>query len=413
MKFRREAIESNHTPDTFDEAIVVASPLTWLLIATLAFIVLVALTWSVSAAIETRVIGPAFIKYEDLRVKEVVARGSGTLTELPVGPGDTVSEGSALAYMTNPSLDNRIASTARGIEQLKEKLVAFEEARDDELRRLDEGLQAKEAALAKRVANGEELIAAYSARLESNERLLGQGISSVATVNQLRAQYFEALQDVDVAATEIAQLPLDRHMVKTSWTREILNVETQIVEAQSVLVELLLERDRTQTVTARHGGEVYSVVRAPGTYLSEGDTILTLAQPNTRLSVDAFLSSSDAKTVEPGMTVQISPSTIRKEEYGTIVGKVESVSKFPLSTDELMAQVQNRDLAQMFAAGGPPIRVRIRMNKDENWQPIWTSGRPPRTAVTAGTLASVSVVVNKQPPVTLALPTLRRWMGIQ
>ena len=73
----------------------------------------------------------------------------------------------------------------------------------------------------------------------------------------------------------------------------------------------------------------------------------------------------------------------------------------------------NDDLVRSFTADGPPLLVDIDMLLTEGGDDYrWTSATPPPVAVSAGTIATTSVVVREQAPVTLLVPAFKTLLGL-
>ena len=113
------------------------------------------------------------------------------------------------------------------------------------------------------------------------------------------------------------------------------------------------------------------------------------------------------------MDVRITPTTVERERYGSIVGKVASVSSFPVTTDADTNVVGNAEVAQALATGGNKIEVFADLGVDPSSATgfKWTSGRGPDIKITAGTTGGVRATVEYRRPITFILPILRRWTG--
>lgn len=412
MRYRREALEKLASAAELNDAIRVTSPMSWVLVALLVFGAAAALIWGTLGTVPTRVIGPAFISYENAQLTEVVARGSGTLVSVEVSPGDFVKKGDALGRMQNPTVMAQLSEARRLKLQVEEQIAEYERSRDNELSEFDSLQQIRRTSLDNQLEDAREVANALETRLKHNEDLLGKGITNVGSVDDLRAQFFQARQNMASIATDIAQLDLDRDQRVTRWTQEILTLKTRLAEVSGRVAELEEELALIETITAPMDGEVVTTLAATGSHLNRGETAFALVTPNAELEALAFLSAAEAKRIEPGMTVRLSPTTVRREEFGTIRGSVVSVSPFPLSSVAVQALVANQNLAEQLVSEGPPLLVRVAMDRTEDGNLVWTSSRTPPVEISAGTLASVSVVVADNAPISLILPTLRRWTGL-
>ncbi len=413
MLFRPEALKRLSSPEELRETIKVTSPMTWLLVVVLLFGFGVVLAWSVMGTIHTSVRGPAFIIYEDTELTEVVAKGSGTLTRLNVQQGDVVAAGDVVGIVSNPGLAGRLEEARRLADEAHKAIDDNLTTKKTELAEYDRLQRLRRTAMESRLAQATEMTEAYEKRLAGQEELLERGYTVVARVDEIRTEYFQSQQEMEAVRNEIAQLSLEREERVTQWNQKILELETRHSERLANVHELEDELERTGTIRTPVSGEVSTIIAIEGTYLNAGNPVLTVIMPSAHLDTLAFLNATDAKLVEPGMPVWISPATFKQEEYGTIIGSVTEVSRFPMSAEALFATLRNRELVDQFMQGGAPLLARVAMTYTPDGKLVWTSDKPTPAAVTAGTLASVSVVVREQSPITLVLPTLKRWSGLQ
>jgi hypothetical protein len=116
-----------------------------------------------------------------------------------------------------------------------------------------------------------------------------------------------------------------------------------------------------------------------------------------------YVSIADGKRIRPGMTAKISPSTVRREEFGMLKATVSSVDQLPSTQSEMLAVLQNDALVQSLSSSGSIIEVRLNLVKDpttpSGYQ--WTSAQGPPAIIWAGTLCEGSVVTNQQHPIEL------------
>lgn len=413
MQFREKALKKLSTPEELKVAVAVTSPMSWVLLCVLLLGFGALVAWGVGGTIQTRVIGPAFVVYQDAEVTEVVALGDGTLTRLKVGQGEVVEAGDILGTVSNPSLDGRLEQTRLLAQEAAQSVADNKAMMESELTEFDrlQGLQ--RVAMESKLEQTQEMVEAFESRLTGNEKLLERGITNVASVDEMRSQYFQARQEIESVNNDIAQLDLNREERVTSWRQRMLDLERRQSELNVQVRELEDAVAQTETIYAPASGEVSPIVVAQGAYLDAGRPVMSIIQPNAQLETLAFISANQAKLITPGMTVRVSPTTYQQEEYGTLLGTVEDVSKFPLSSDALMAILQNQNLVNQFVQEGAPLLVRISMDRDAQGDLIWTSANGADAELTAGTLASVSVIVREQAPITLLLPTLKSWVGVQ
>jgi hypothetical protein len=77
-----------------------------------------------------------------------------------------------------------------------------------------------------------------------------------------------------------------------------------------------------------------------------------------------YVPVSSGYTVETNMPVQISPVNVNSSEFGFLQGHVVSAARFPITLQELAARLQNQDLAQQLATGGPKLQILVTLDSD-------------------------------------------------
>ena len=122
----------------------------------------------------------------------------------------------------------------------------------------------------------------------------------------------------------------------------------------------------------------------------------------------------EGKSIKPGMAVQLSPDNIKREEFGFIVGKVVSVSRFPVTREGMIAELHLTRTVDKLSSEGPVIRVEIELMTDQKTKSgyKWSSSLASSVQVTAGTLCTAQVKIKEQPPITLVMPWLKRVVGL-
>jgi NHLM bacteriocin system secretion protein len=220
-------------------------------------------------------------------------------------------------------------------------------------------------------------------------------------VANLRTQ----LTQLDAKSREIDQ----QHLETTSDS----NLRVQDIEREIAKYE---EDLRTKSrIVSEYTGRVLEVTTSVGQIVNAGQRLgaIETDDPKARLVAVVYFRVSDGKKIEPGMEVRITPVTIERERYGGIIGKVISVSPFPVTTDAITNVVGNAEVAQSLSAGGSKIEVFAELDENPS-SPTgyrWTSGRGPDIKVTAGTTGDVRATVEDRRPLALVIPILRRWSG--
>ncbi|MFP4661664.1 MAG: NHLP bacteriocin system secretion protein [Halanaerobiales bacterium] len=199
---------------------------------------------------------------------------------------------------------------------------------------------------------------------------------------------------------------------------EILKLKDQLSQENDKIVINELEEKISQlqdehayraTVTSPFSGRVVEVKKNIGDILYSDQTVASI-----ELSGDAikdlegiiYVSPYDGKKIIPGMDVKISPSFVKKEEYGYILGKVISVSEFPATEQQMLRFLGSEELVEIFSRQGAPIEVRVEITMDDDYYSgyRWTSPEGPPLKINSGTLVTSLITTGEQRPIELIIP---------
>jgi len=126
-----------------------------------------------------------------------------------------------------------------------------------------------------------------------------------------------------------------------------------------------------------------------------------------------YIPSLHGKRVRPGMEIQIAPSTVRREEYGYLLGKVTYVSDFPATPAGMRRVLKNDQLVVALSGQDAPYEIHADLIPDPGSASSyrWSSSQGPPIRIQSGTLADANVVVERRRPIFMVLPPLRRRSG--
>jgi HlyD family secretion protein len=122
--------------------------------------------------------------------------------------------------------------------------------------------------------------------------------------------------------------------------------------------------------------------------------------------------------VREKMSLQITPTTVKREEYGGILGEVTEVSAFPVTQQEAIDLVGHADILPGIMTEGPHIAVYAQLATHPTAQGCqakyqWSSSKGPTDQCFApGTTTQVHITVEKRRPLSYVLPILKEWTGI-
>jgi hypothetical protein len=159
-------------------------------------------------------------------------------------------------------------------------------------------------------------------------------------------------------------------------------------------------------VTSPDAGKLFAFWVIDNDYVKSGDTIGVIETPCSELEALIFIPLFESKKIEPNMKVEISPSTINKENYGYLNGEVTEVGEYPLTRTSLMGYVRNTTLVDRFLDNSMPIKVNVKLlkNPDSPSGYMWSSGMGPKFKISKATLCSARIIVGEVKPISLFLP---------
>ena len=159
-------------------------------------------------------------------------------------------------------------------------------------------------------------------------------------------------------------------------------------------------------------GRVVAVRAGIGQSVRPGDALLSLESTKDPMRVIGFVPLAAGKKVLSGLEVRISPSFVRVEDYGFLLGKVISVSTLPVTPEEIQRIVANDALARQYIDLNPFQVVIEPLAGDTPSGFRWTSSSGPPLEVGSGTDCTIQVVVETRKPISFVIPTVKKTLGL-
>ena len=211
--------------------------------------------------------------------------------------------------------------------------------------------------------------------------------------------------------TKLAQQDLEKTVSQTNQTQEIKRKIAQL--------DMKLAGD--SKIVSQYDGKILELGVAPGQILSAGMRLgaIEAEDPGAKIISLVYFADKDGKQIQPGMSVQVTPSVVKRERYGGIIGKVTRVSPFPVTNQEMSAIIGNENMANKFsesltAGGGAPVQIFAELEEDSNNISgyKWSSSKGPALKLTSGTTASVRVQIAEQAPISYVIPIFKSLTGV-
>lgn len=412
--FRQTALERLSSPEQLDRLVAVTRPKAWIALLMLGVIVAAALVWGFLGRIPSRVEGQGILISSGGRVVNVQAPGSGVLTEINVSVGQTVEAGQTVARLTQTDAEQRHKNALKVVEERLKDLARIKAQIRQEQKVKTANLESRRQTLRDSLTAGQERLEFLQRRLADDEALLEKKILTRVNVAGTRDETNRAAQTVAELRNSLANLDAEALEIAATLENRRDAAEDAVSEARRQVAQLEATLSRSTQVIAPASGAVTEIKTAPGALVAEGQSLFTFQSGGQTLDLLLYIPPQHGKRVRPGMAVQIAPATAKREEFGTMDGRVEWVSEFPATVEGMRAVLNNDELARTFTQSGPPYVARIALLPDPNTVSgyRWSSAKGATLALSGGTLASAEITVAEQAPVTLILPLLREYTGL-
>jgi len=411
--FRKVALERLSSPEQLDQLLQVTDPKGWLALGALGAVLLSALAWGVWGAIPSESIGQGILLRRG-GVSDLVAPGAGQIEEVLVTVGDVIEKGQPVARIRQDELQRQIADRQARLADLRRDLLERQRYAREQERLRDRDLAQQRANLELSIKTLQTEIEILSRRLEDQEVLLADGLVTKQTVMATQ-------QELNGKREQLDSKRLERNGLETRRLESVQQLDQELETRERELRNLELETRELQaklTESARilstHSGRVLEVLVDRGSVVSPGTPILSLEIVSEELVAVLFVPASDGKRLRPGMAARVSPSTVRREEYGAMMGEVSRAAGFPATRRGMTRLLGNEALVDRLLEAGPLIQVNVTLEEDR-MTPTgyrWSSSRGPNLEISSGTLASGGIIVKEDRPISLLIPTLREKLGV-
>ncbi len=282
--------------------------------------------------------------------------------------------------------------------------------------------------------------------MDNRQRLLEEGAVPDDTVLQARQEYLDGLANIDEAESQLKQLDVkeaDALQQYLSNLNEIKNIQAQLQEqntkeaniAQQDLETLTTRKKEIQEVNreiarlqqevstnsqviSQHSGRVLEITVNPGQVVDAGTRLgsIDAENPSSKQVGITYFTVGDGKKIQPGMTLQITPQTVKRERFGGILGTVTTVSPFPITKEAATSVVGNPEVVEGLVSDKQDglIQVYGDLELDSTTRSgyKWSSSKGPTLKISPGTTTTVRVKVEERAPITFVLPILRSTSGI-
>ncbi len=415
--------------EELDHVMYVVPSRTWLALVTIGLLLAAAVAWGFLGNVQTKIPGQGMLIRSGV-LFHIVGVSSGQILDVTVTEGQVIRRGTVVARLAQPDIEAELREARSLLTKLNEERMFLEAEQEKKVDLAYIYIDKQRATLEESIRLGSELVKELGELVRYYEQLRSAGTVSRLDLEKWKSEHRQAQLRLLQDQQELAGLDLTRHQTDTQMEQQLLDLTKIRVPVEERVVSLE-ERLRTfSEVRSLHSGVIVEIHRNPGDRLQEGDSVATIemspwegiaeaedadlfrAKAGKPLVV-AFVPPFQGMELRPGMAVHVIPETLSEDEYGVILGEVQTVSRYPASPKGMMRVLDNQELVETLTRGGAPIMVTVSLREDPETPSgyRWSSGVGPPTTIESGTQCIIRVIARSQTPIELIIPYLKGAFG--
>jgi len=411
--FRKVALERLSSPEQLDQLMEVTRPQGWLALGAVGLLLAAAGVWSVYGSVPTEALGKGILLRQQ-GVSALVANADGQVEEVLVEVGDRVEKGETVARIRQEELLRRIRDEESRLAALESDFRKLQGFTAQQKHLQAETMAQKRTNLARSIETLAREVELLEQKIEVEEGLLEDGLITKQTL--LATQ-----QELNTTRDELAGRRLERESIDLARLESEQEADQLLETRRSQVRDLRLELgdlrarlEENARVVSPYSGRVVELAVNPGDVVAPGTPVLSVELLAEELVAMLFVPAEAGKKIEPGMEARIYPSTVRREEYGYMEGRVTWVAEFPSTTRGMLRLLANESVVDELMSRGPLLRIDVELHEDPATPSgyRWSSSTGPDLRITSGTLAAGSVIVRESRPIELVIPKLRENLGV-
>lgn len=275
-------------------------------------------------------------------------------------------------------------------------------------------------------AANDKLDVARKAYLEYVNKISGiQADNTIAST-----EYTEVLQDYATAKStyktlldEVDDMKLKLLLDEGNAENDSDDFRQQFANQKSAtLSELNQERDKIlnqaekSEIKASMEGEIYDIPISVGSSVIKGAEVAAILKGNLDDdSIVCFVPVAEAKKLKKGMEAYIYPTTVDKQEYGHIDGKVTKV-ELAAATDARMQEILGiNSLIKEFESKGPVVEVWFSMEEDNTTISgyHWSTDKGTEVDLSTGTMVGTTTITESKRPIDILIPYIKKKLDFE
>lgn len=413
--FRQTSLDQLSNPEKLDQVMHVTSSAAWVSLTALFALVAAGLVWSFIGTVPVKVTGRGIL-ISPGGVLDVISSSEGRITRFLVVPGDWVESGAVVAHVAQPDIESQLDVARAEAAEAQNQLRRIMEFQQRERAAQGSFLTQKRAVLAQERSFLEDRLKWLHEREAVDAELTAKGLIARNRVVDTKIEINTTKEKAARATNEIKRLDLEESNLALLKEKEQVEQQLKIADIQRKLESTRDALRRKGQLISPYSGRIVEFKVNAGEVVEIGRALFSMLpqassdRHRTDLVAELYVRPEDGKKVQPGMMVQISPSTVKREEYGFMEGAVTDVATIPSTEEGMMRKLKNKQLAQQLSGGGAPFEVVVRLSLDPHSRNgfKWSSSSGPATEINPGTLAEGTITVRRVHIIGLLIPLFER-----
>ena len=412
--FRAAALDRAASPEQFDHLVVITKPSDWIWAAVVCLLLVAAIIWGIVGRIPTRVSGEGILISNGDRVVDAVSAAAGRLASVSVTVGDHVVKGQPIARIVQTDIEQKHSEAVAVLGEKQREYAVLAGRMQSELVIKNQNFAKLEDALNQVIKATTQRIQFLAVDVRNLEDLLAKGYTTRKNLSDRREELTSAQQRLDDTRNQILKLRADKTDLETQRDRELRQAQFSLNEAERQVSATEESLSQNTQVISPIEGRVVEVKISTGSVLAVGTAVVEIESEGNKLEAVIYIPPDQGKRIKPGMQVQLEPSTVKREEFGMMLGTVETVSDFPMTPQGMAAVLHNETLVTRFSHDGAPYAAKVVLEQDALTTTgyRWAVGNGPNLRLTSGTLTRAEITTRHQRPLDLIIPLIRHLTGI-
>lgn len=409
--FRQVSLDRMSSPEQLDQLLRITSTRAWAILAAILALLITGVIWGFTGSIVTTATGTGVIVRQG-GVLNIVSNGAGIVSSIRVEPGAEVRANEVVAQIAQPALLQQLQS-------LENARTEASLARQESLRREDNAAQLKldandrqHAGIETQVIELQEKAKLLDQQIAIEQQLFHKGLVTNQQVLDIQQKRAGVGDDIAAAKVQLKQLEADRFTIAAQPRQQDVERQMRVADLDRQISAAKESLKLAEDVVSPYDGQVLEVKASLGGTVSGSQPIVSIQPRRENLELLAYMPSLLAKDVRPGMDAEVSPSNIKREEYGFIRGHVDFVADYPATRAALMRNFENDALVNSLSAGGAVTELRATLQGDPASASgfAWSTSRGPAAVITSGTICQVNIVTKREKPIFMIFPHLQAML---